>query len=155
MGTTYEKDVVAWANEQAALLRAGKFSAIDIEHIAEEIEDVGKSEQRELASRMAVLLAHLLKWQFQPERRSNSWMRTIKEQRRAIAAHMEETPSLKASLTRPHWLVGVWADAVATAVSETGLDDLPANNPWTMAQVFDANFFPNGSITPQLTQEGN
>ncbi|KXW57135.1 hypothetical protein FEMY_23410 [Ferrovum myxofaciens] len=148
MGTTYDKDVVAWANEQAALLRAGKFSAIDIEHIAEEIEDVGKSEQRELASRMAVLLAHLLKWQFQPEHRSNSWMRTIKEQRRAIAAHIEETPSLKVSLTRYHWLVGVWADAVATAVSETGLDDLPANNPWTMAQVLDANFFPNESITP-------
>ncbi len=63
MGTSYEKDVVAWANEQAALLRAGKFSALDIEHIAEEIEDVGKSQQRERGNRMAVLLAHLLKWQ--------------------------------------------------------------------------------------------
>jgi hypothetical protein len=63
MGTLYEKDVVAWASEQAALLRAGQFSAIDVEHIAQEIEDVGKSEKRELASRMAVLLAHLLKWQ--------------------------------------------------------------------------------------------
>lgn len=142
MGTTYDQDVVAWANEQAALLRAGKFSAIDIEHIAEEIEDVGKSEQRELASRMAVLLAHLLKWQFQPERQSKSWMRTIKEQRRAIAAHLEETPSLKASLSRPHWLVGVWADAVASAASETGLDDLPVNLPWTMEQVLDGDFFP-------------
>jgi hypothetical protein len=142
MGTTYDQDVVAWANEQAALLRAGKFSAIDIEHIAEEIEDVGKSEQRELASRMAILLAHLLKWQFQPERQSKSWMRTIKEQRRAIAAHLEETPSLKASLSRPHWLVGVWADAVAAAASETGLDDLPVNSPWTMEQVLDEEFFP-------------
>jgi hypothetical protein len=54
MGTSYEKDVVAWANEQAALLRAGKLSAIDVEHIAEEIEDVGKSEQRELAPRGGV-----------------------------------------------------------------------------------------------------
>ena len=62
MGTPYEKDVVAWAMEQAALLRAGQLSALDIEHIAEEIEDVGKSEKRELASRMAVLLSHLLKW---------------------------------------------------------------------------------------------
>lgn len=68
MGTPYEKDVVAWAWEQAALLRAGKLAAIDIEHIAEEIEDVGKSEQRELASRVTVVLAHLLKWKFQPER---------------------------------------------------------------------------------------
>ena len=62
MSSTYENDIVAWANEQAYLLRSGKLSAIDIEHIAEEIEDVGKSEQRELASRMALLTAHLLKW---------------------------------------------------------------------------------------------
>lgn len=64
MKTTYENDVIAWAYEQAHLLRTGQFSCLDISHIAEEIEDVGKSEQRELASRMAVLLAHLLKWQF-------------------------------------------------------------------------------------------
>ncbi len=61
----YETDIVAWANEQAWLVRNKKFELLDIEHIAEEIEDVGKSEQRELASRMAVLIAHLLKWQFQ------------------------------------------------------------------------------------------
>ena len=69
MGTDYETDVVAWASEQARLIRAGRFDLVDREHIAEEIEDVGKSEQRELATRMAVLLAHLLKWQHQPERR--------------------------------------------------------------------------------------
>ena len=73
MATTYEKDIVAWATEQAYLLRSGQLSAIDIEHIAEEIEDVGKSEQRELSSRMTVLLAHLLKWQFQPSHRCSSW----------------------------------------------------------------------------------
>ncbi|MFM0050350.1 DUF29 domain-containing protein, partial [Caballeronia grimmiae] len=84
MGTPYDKDVVAWAREQAALLRAGKLSAIDIEHVAEEIEDVGKSEQREFASRMSVLLAHLLKWKFQPDRRGNSWRNTIRTQRAAV-----------------------------------------------------------------------
>ncbi len=67
--TRYETDIVAWATEQATLLRSGKFSEIDFEKIAEEIEDVGKSEQRELASRMAVLIAHLLKWQYQPSHR--------------------------------------------------------------------------------------
>jgi len=77
----YDRDVVAWANEQAALLRGGRFSELDIEHIADEVEDVGKSEQRELVSRMAILLAHLLKWQFQPERRGRSWLNTIKNQR--------------------------------------------------------------------------
>jgi hypothetical protein len=85
MGTRYEQDVVAWANEQAALLRAGKLSAIDVEHVAEEIEDLGKSEQRELASRMPVLLAHLLKWQCQPARRSKSWQYTIRTQRKEVA----------------------------------------------------------------------
>lgn len=80
---SYDADVVAWANEQARLIRAGRLDQLDLEHIAEEIEDVGKSEQRELASRMAVLIAHLIKWQYQPERPSNSWRRTIKEQRKA------------------------------------------------------------------------
>jgi len=69
----YETDIVAWANEQAQLVRAGRFELLDLEHIAEEIEDVGKSEQRELASRMTILLAHLLKWQFQPEQQGRSW----------------------------------------------------------------------------------
>ena len=103
MGTTYETDVVAWATEQAALLRSGQFSAIDIENIAEEILDVGKSEQRELESRMAVLLAHLLKWQFQPERRSSSWEETIRVQRNRIERRLRKTPSLKASLSDPDW----------------------------------------------------
>lgn len=142
MGTPYEKDVVAWAMEQAALLRAGNLSALDIEHIAEEIEDVGKSEKRELASRMAVLLAHLLKWVHQPGRRGSSWTRTLKEQRKAIAAALRQTPSLKASLSDADWLAGVWADAVTKAVDETGLDNFPDDCPWSMAQVLAEDFFP-------------
>jgi hypothetical protein len=142
MGTPYEKDVVAWAMEQAALLRAGKLSALDIEHIAEEIEDVGKSEKRELASRMAVLLAHLLKWQQQPERRSSSWTRTITEQRKAVAVAMRQTPSLKASLSDADWLAGTWADAVTKAVEETGQDSFPDDCPWAMDQVLSIEFFP-------------
>ncbi len=142
MGTPYEKDVVAWAMEQAALLRSGQLSALDIEHIAEEIEDVGKSEKRELASRMAVLLAHLLKWQCQPGRRGSSWSRTIKEQRKAIAAAMRQTPSLKASLRDTDWLAGTWSDAVTKAVDETGLDNFPEDCPWSMEQVLSAEFLP-------------
>jgi hypothetical protein len=142
MGTAYEKDVVAWAMEQAALLRSGQLSALDIEHIAEEIEDVGKSEKRELASRMAVLLSHLLKWQHQPGRRGSSWTRTLKEQRKAIAAAIRQTPSLKASLSDPDWLAGVWADAVTKAVDETELDNFPEDCPWSMEQVLTEEFFP-------------
>lgn len=142
MGTPYEKDVVAWAKEQAALLRSGQLSALDIEHIAEEIEDVGKSEKRELASRMAVLLAHLLKWQHQPGRRGSSWSRTIKEQRKAIAAAIRQTPSLQASLSDADWLAGMWADAVTKAIDETGLDSFPEDCPWAMEQVLSGEFFP-------------
>jgi hypothetical protein len=142
MGTSYEKDVVAWASEQAALLRAGEFSAIDASHIAEEIEDVGKSEQRELASRMAVLLARLLKWQFQPGRRGTSWERTVKAQRKEIAYSLEESPSLKTKLADLAWLDVVWSRALAIATSETGLDLFPEDLPWSVEQVLDSTFYP-------------
>ncbi len=69
---SYDGDVVAWANEQARRLRAGEFHRLDIEHIADEIESVGKSEKRELESRLSVLMAHLLKWRYQPEREARA-----------------------------------------------------------------------------------
>lgn len=128
----YEKDVNAWASEQAKLLRTGQFNLLDIEHIAEEIEDVGKSEQRELANRMAVLLAHLLKWQYQPTRRGASWEKTIKAQRKEINYALEESPSLVPKLAEPRWLDMVWARAVAQAVNETNLDCFPEACPWSM-----------------------
>src|ERR1700734_3336055 len=83
--TSYDKDVILWSQEQARLLRAGRFAELDVEHLADEIEDVGKSEKRELASRVAVLLAHLLKWRVQPKNRGASWQATINDQRKRIA----------------------------------------------------------------------
>jgi len=103
---------------------------------------VGKSEKRELASRMSVLLIHLLKWQFQTARRGTSWQRTIKEQRKAIAIELEDTPSLKVSLKSESWMRKVWADSVAKAVDETGLDDFPESCTWTSEQILDPDFFP-------------
>ena len=143
MNTSYTKDIFAWANEQAALLRAGRFSEIDVAHIAEEIEDVGKSERRELASRMSVLLAHLLKWQYQSERRGSSWQRTIREQRRALNAQLRATPSLKATLSDPNWWESIWADAVAKAIDETGLDVFPDDCSWSIDQILSADFYPD------------
>jgi hypothetical protein len=142
MSATYEKDIVAWSKEQAALLRAGRLSALDLQHIADEVEDVGKSEQRELASRLAVLLAHLLKWSHQPERRGKSWAFTIREQRRALTLHLEGIPSLRATLRDPKWFAAVWADALAKAAEETGLADFPEVCPWSEAQFFDLEFLP-------------
>jgi hypothetical protein len=138
----YETDIVAWANQQAWLVRNKKFDLLDIEHIAEEIEDVGKSEQRELASRMAVLIAHLLKWQFQPERRGSSWERTIKEQRKSLGFHLKKVPSLKAKLADSEWVDSVWADAVTIAIKETGLEDFPETCPWLIEDVLLQNWLP-------------
>ncbi|MCD9228639.1 DUF29 domain-containing protein [Ralstonia pseudosolanacearum] len=143
MGTRYEQDVVAWANEQAALLHAGKFSALDIEHIADEIEDVARSEQRELARRMAVLLAHLLQWHYQPAKRGASWEATIHTQRNSIERRIRKIPSLKASLDDADWLADAWGDAVAKATEATGLNAFPKTCPWPTAQVLNHEFFPD------------
>lgn len=145
MNTSYETDIIAWANEQANLLRNGQFSYLDVEHIAEEIEDVGKSEQRELASRMAVLLAHLLKWEYQPERRGSSWSETIRAQRERINRRMNKTPSLKSSLADPDWQADVWDDAIDGAVKETGLARkvFPKQCPWTQEQIMSHTFLPD------------
>jgi hypothetical protein len=142
MGTRYEQDVVIWAMEQAALLRSGKLTALDIEHIAEEIEDVGKSEQRELVSRLTVLLAHLLKWQYQPARRGNSWRRTIKVQRRDVEYVLDDAPSLRGKFSDSAWLSFVWEKAVVAASNETGLENFPEDCPWSMNQILDNEFLP-------------
>ncbi|BCQ24814.1 DUF29 domain-containing protein [Caballeronia sp. NK8] len=144
MGTPYEKDVVAWAEEQAALLRAGKLASIDIEHIAEEIEDVAKTESRELRSRLGVLLAHLLKWKFQPERRSRSWTSTIRVQRREALFVLSEAPSLRRRFDDVKWLDLVWSKARKQAEAETGIDfdTFPEVCPWSMSLVLEEGFLP-------------
>ena len=141
--TKYNKDVILWSQEQAALLRSGRFSQLDIEHLADEIEDVGKSEKREVASRMAVLLAHLLKWQHQPERRGRSWQTTVKSQREGLAIALKETASLKAVMRDTNWQRTAWIDAVDQATKETALDvDFGETCPWTTEQVLATDFWP-------------
>jgi hypothetical protein len=100
----YEDDVVAWSAEQAKLLRERRFDLLDIAHLAEEIDDVGKGEQRELAHRMGLLLVHLIKWQRQAGCRGASWRVTIRNQRRGIARRLQETPSLRPRLNEIRWL---------------------------------------------------
>jgi hypothetical protein len=145
MLSVYQKDVVAWAKEQANLLRAKRFDLLDIENIAGEIEDVGRSEQRELASRMVILLFHLLKWEYQAERRGASWEKTIKIQRSSVLRRIEKTPSLKSDLNDADWWADVWGDAIICAQKETGIsyDVFPDSCPWSIAEILDINFFPN------------
>lgn len=140
--TNYNGDVIAWANEQARLLRAGQFSQLDIEHIADEIEDVGKSELRELESRLAVLLAHLLKWQFQPTHRGVSWEVTIKTQRKNITRRLQKTPSLKSTIGDDDFWLEIWDDAVDIATKETGVGGFPDACPWPFEQIMNPDFWP-------------
>jgi len=139
---SYDTDIVAWADEQARLLRTGAFALLDLEHLAEEIEDVGKSERRELKNRMAVLLAHLVKWQYQPVRRGNSWRRTIRIQRRSVIRCLAETPSLKPDLQDPRWWEQVWDDAISNVLKDVDLDELPETCPWSMDLILDDAFWP-------------
>jgi len=134
MSDLYDRDFYAWAAKQGALLRAGKLSAADVEHIAEEIESMGRGEKRELTNRLAVLLAHLLKWQFQPERRDKIWLLTIREQRRQVARVFDDNPSLCPQLGSI--LADAYGDAVLIAQREADLaeDSFPPECPWTFDQ---------------------
>ena len=134
MSDLYDRDFYAWANEQAALLRAGRLSAADIAHIAEEIESMGRSEKRELTSRLAMLLAHLLKWRFQPGRRGRSRQATIREQRSEVADVLADNPSLGARLDE--LLPNAYGKAVQIAIRETDLPEetFPAICPWSFEQ---------------------
>ena len=141
-GKLYDEDFVAWANETATLLRAGRFDEIDAEHLAEEVEAMAGRDTRELRSRLTVLILHLLKWQQQPEKRSVSWKSTIATQRAEVKHLLEQSPSLKRvvleSVTR------IYGDAVEQASIETGLpeDSFPRECPFSPDQVLDRNFLP-------------
>ncbi len=140
--SAYESDFHAWAMEQSRLLRAGRLSEADVGNIAEEIESMGRSEKRELINRLAVLLTHLLKWQVQPALRGNSWRLTIREQRRKIARHLEDNPSLRAGLDGT--ISAAYGDALLGAQRETGLAEsaFPASCPYAVEQVVGADFLP-------------
>lgn len=145
MSVRYETDVIAWANEQAAFLRSGRFDMVDIEHLAEEIEDVGKSEKREFFSRMVVLMSHLLKWKYQPARRGSSWEKTINVQRKDLNHCLEDTPSLKKDLSDINWIDLAWDKSIVDAYKETGIEIniFPENCPWDMKQILSSEFFPD------------
>lgn len=144
---TYETDFVAWADEQAALLRRranGEIvnSGFDWEHLAEEIEGVAKSDRHETVSRMATICHHLLKLVHQPAKQldSRSWATTIVEQRSRLELLLEDSPSLvpyAASM-----LDRAYANGRRMATRETAIATFPDECPWTIDQVLDPDFWP-------------
>lgn len=142
IATLYDTDFYAWTQQQATLLRDEGFAELDIHNLIEEIEAMGRSEKRELASRLQVLLMHLLKWQFQAELRCRSWQNTIRTQRSDLARLLADNPSLRTTV--PDVIAQVYPDAVLDAIEETGLvaPRFPSVCPYAAAEVLDRTFLP-------------
>ena len=140
----YETDFVEWIDKTAELLKQGKFSELDIESLIEEVESLGRNEKNALRSNLRVLLMHLLKWQYQPSKRSGSWRGTIIEHRIRIQETLEDSPSLKNFY--PQVFDRVYQQARKRAAEETGisLESFPMECLYTSEQVIDVEFLPEG-----------
>ncbi|WP_236786850.1 DUF29 domain-containing protein [Allochromatium tepidum] len=115
----YNEDFFLWTQQQAALLRQGQWSTLDAANLAEEIESMGKSDRRSLASHLITLLLHRLKWDYQPTRRGTSWRLSIRNARREIGLILDDSPSLRRQL--PDLIETAYATARRDAAEETGL----------------------------------
>lgn len=136
----YEADLHSWAAQQAALLRKGRLSELDLVHIAEELDDVGSEIYQRLESALTVLLMHMLKWDYQPDHRSRSWEATIREQRRRIGKLIKDNPSLKAKL--PEALSEGYQNGRDRASGETDLrvETFPEECPYPWEAVLKREF---------------
>jgi hypothetical protein len=146
MRVHYEDDLHAWSLEQAALLRARRTEGLDWDHLAEELEAMAGSDQRELESRLCLILLHLLKWQIQPELRGASWRKTLRTQRREIRKLLNQSPSLRRQV--PGLVLEAYPDAVKDAVDETGLPigRFPQDCPYAADDVLAERYLPDPAI---------
>jgi len=144
LATLYDRDIALWSDRMVDLLRQGKFDQLDLEHLIEEVGDLGRRERDRLVSSIRLILHHLLKWQFQPERRCRSWVKTIQRERINVQSYLDDTPSLKRVQTQDG-LDRIYRIARKDAALETDLPlhQLPETCPYTWNQVFDEEF-PDG-----------
>lgn len=133
----YDTDFVLWLEEQVAHLRAGRLHALDVDNVAEELESLMRSQRHQLENRLEVLILHLLKWDHQPDQRSNRWRSTVAEQRARIRRLLRISPSMKRSLEEAAG--EVYPDAVERAAIETGLAEsaFASSLPYTVEQIFE------------------
>ena len=160
LSTLYETDYTAWAKRHVDLLRARRFADMDIEHLLEELSDMGKSERRELESRLLILIAHLLKCEYQypmlserwREFDGRSWRMTITEQRKQLAVLLRQSPGLKSVLAEA--ILGAYPDAADLASKESRLPvgNFPESCPYTAEQLLYDDFYP-GSTTTSLDHD--
>jgi len=142
----YGRDYYSWALEQSSALRERRFDALDMDHLAEEVEGLAKSERRELRNRLMRVLVHLLEGRFQAAHRSRSWETTLISQRVQIAALLDDSPSLRIEL--PESVERAYGLALRLAGKEMGIARerweqlFPARCPWSAKQILDEDFYP-------------
>jgi len=138
----YETDFYAWTQEQAALLSKHQWNQLDLLNLIEEIASLGKQQRQELRNRLSVLIEHLLKWQYQPQCRSRSWLATIRVQRRDILQLLQDNPSLKPYLENA--LAFGYENGRDLAMGETDLPEQTFSQkcPYSLTDIFDERFYP-------------
>ncbi len=138
----FDADYVLWVERQIEIIRERSFSLLDVDNLAEELEYLLNKRKRGLRSSLRQLMLHLLKCEYQPALRSNSWIRSICNQRRRIEDLLEESPSLKSFL--PTYIEAEYCRAVQQAVLETGLAKtaFPPTLPYSEQQLLDFDFIP-------------
>ena len=143
--TLYEQDFYAWVEQTAELLQSHQWDTLDLEHLVEEVVDLGKSQQRALQSALRLVLSHLLKWKYQPERRSRSWQVTITRERLNLDELLQESPSLQRFLNDAEWINTTYQRARQEAIVETGLseDNFAIACPFSVDEILDLDFYPN------------
>ncbi|MEH2305930.1 DUF29 domain-containing protein [Nostoc sp.] len=139
----YETDFYGWTQEQVSLLKTQQWEQLDTVNLIEEIETLGRRERQELRNCLGVLLGHLLKWKFQPEKRSNSWLSTIREQRVQIKLLLQDSPSLKPYLDEVFLTVYELGLALAIRETELGEQVFPEICPYTLVETLNPEFLPN------------
>jgi len=138
----YNHDFYAWLNHNTQALKQRRLEQVDIDNLVEELESMGRSEKRQLLSRLSILIAHLLKWEYQPSMRSRSWELTIKVQRKRLLRLLSESPSLKSFIEGG--LEQAYEDGVTMAAEETGLAEEQFNTtPRSLKEYLDLEYLPN------------
>jgi hypothetical protein len=138
----YESDFYAWTLQQVALLRSQQWTQVDLSNLIEEIESLGKQQRQELLNRLGILIGHLMKWEYQPQSRSRSWLATLRVQRLDILDLLEDNPSLKPYLEEA--LQKAYLKGVALTVGETNLPEHTFANdcPYDLSEVLSDRFYP-------------
>ena len=138
----YDRDYYLWLEVTAKLLKNRQLEQLDLDNLIEEIETLGRSEKNKVISSLKLICQHLLKWQYQSQRRSKSWLNTIRRERNNIADLVEDMPSLKRFLETPEALAKAYRRGRRDAIQETEIENFPQDCPFSLEEILDRDYLP-------------